>query len=90
MECLLTDKECVSIVRKLGKELTVRPSFITTRLMSEEDKQDLRMGALDIDTLREHIKVWLANGMPDYAHGLDEPFNPYLALDATLKRVTLA
>ena len=92
MEQLLEDAECIAIVRKLAKELTVRASLITTRLLSENDKQDLRMGELSTDTLRAHIEVWVANGMPDYAHGLDDmrPFNPYLSWDATLKKHTLS
>jgi hypothetical protein len=69
----LTDSECKDIIRKLGKRLNVEPRLITTRLMSEDDKQDMREGNLPVKSLEVHIKVWMDNGMPDYAHGKTIP-----------------
>ncbi len=68
----LTDVECKDIIRRLGKRLNVEPKLITTRLMSEEDKQDMREGNLPVKSLECHIRVWMAAGMPDYAHGKTE------------------
>lgn len=65
----LTDVECKDIIRRLGKRLNVEPRLITTRLMSEQDKQDMRQGNLPVKSLEYHIKVWIENGMCDYAHG---------------------
>ena len=65
----LTDSECKDIIRRLGKRLNVEPRLITTRLMSEDDKQDMREGNVPVKSLEVHIKAWIAAGMPDYAHG---------------------
>lgn len=69
----LANEECKDIIRRLGKRLNVEPRLITTRLMSEEDKQDMREGNLPVKALECHIKVWMAAGMPDYAHGKTIP-----------------
>jgi len=75
----LTDVECKDIIRRLGKRLNVEPKLITTRLMSEDDKQDMREDNLPVKSLECHIKVWMAAEMPDYAHGKTVP----LALEDT-------
>ena len=49
------------------------PKLIATRLLSEEDKQDMLNGDLPIEALECAIKVWMSNVMPDYAHGLTDP-----------------
>lgn len=69
----LTDAECKDIIRRLGKRLKVDPKLIVTRLMSEEDKQDMRDGNLPVKSLECHIKLWMASGMCDVAHGKDVP-----------------
>ena len=65
----LTDSECKDIIRRLGKRLNVEPRLITTRLMSEDDKQDMREDNLPVKSLEVHIRIWMNNGMSDYAHG---------------------
>lgn len=65
--------ECKKILSKLGFKLGVSPSLIATRLLSEDDKQDMVNGDLPLDALECHIKVWKDNGMPDYAHGKTDP-----------------
>lgn len=72
-EDLLNDDECKAIITKLGKKLCLRASLITTRLLSADDKQDMRQGELPVGALEAHIAVWLSNGMPDYANGRDIP-----------------
>lgn len=71
----LSDEECKDIIRRLGKRLGVEPRLITTRLMSEDDKQDMRDGNLPVKSLECHVKVWKQNGMCDYAHGKDIPLD---------------
>ena len=69
----LTDSECKEIIKRLRKRLDVDPMLIVTRLMSEDDKQDMRDGNLPAKALECHIKVWKKAGYPDYAHGNTDP-----------------
>lgn len=72
---MLSDDDCKSIISILCKRLCVRPKLVVERLVSEDDKDDMRNGDLTIDQLEAHIKVWVANGMPDYAHGKTETYH---------------
>jgi hypothetical protein len=72
-----TEQECKRILSKLGFKLGVSPKLIATRLLDDNDKQDMLEGVLTIVELEACIAVWQANGMPDYAHGLTEPYSPY-------------
>jgi len=66
MQNLRTDKVCKEIIRTLARKLGIDPpSLITTRLMSEDDKNDMRKGLLTVEVLELHIKVWKAAGMRD-------------------------
>lgn len=65
----ISDKICKEIIKTLAKKCNVDPKLIVTRLMSEEDKEDMRNGLLPIDSLELHVRVWIEKGMPDYAHG---------------------
>ncbi len=65
----LTDKACKAIIIRVAKEFDVPAKFITTRLMSEDDKNDMRNGDLPLESLKCHVKVWIENGLCDYAHG---------------------
>lgn len=69
----LTDDDCKKILSKLGLKLGVSPKLIATRLLSDEDKEDMRNGEIPIDSLEIHIKLWMKAGLPDYAHGDDKP-----------------
>lgn len=71
-ECL-DDKTCEDIIKYVAKKLGIELKLIATRLMSEDDKNDMRNGELPIESLECHIKSWVQNGIPDYAHGLTEP-----------------
>lgn len=66
---LLTNEDCKEIIRILSKKLTVRPRIVVERLLNEIDRKDMLNGDLPVESLECHIKVWLKNGMPDYAHG---------------------
>ena len=68
-----TKEECQKIISKMGWLCGCSPRLIATRLLSEEDKQDMLSGELPIETLECAVKVWMSNGMPDYAHGLTNP-----------------
>jgi hypothetical protein len=69
----LTDSECKDIIRRLAKIHDVEARLIVTRLMSEDDKQDMREGNLPVKSLDCHVKIWKQNGMCDYAHGKTVP-----------------
>jgi hypothetical protein len=57
----------------IAKMLCVKADLISMRLLSKEDKQDMLKGYVPIESLIAHVKIWLQNGMPDYANGLTEP-----------------
>jgi hypothetical protein len=65
----LTDKACKAIIIQIAKELDVEARLITTRLMSEDDKNDMRNGNLPRESLKLHVQIWKKSGYPDYAHG---------------------
>jgi hypothetical protein len=68
-----TREECQKILSRVGFKLGVSPKLIATRLLSEDDKQDMLNGLLPIEALEIHVKVWKDMGMPDYANGHTEP-----------------
>ena len=53
--------------------LCVKAELISTRLLSEDDKKDMVDGNVPVEVLICAVKVWMSNGMPDYAHGLTDP-----------------
>ena len=61
----LSDNKCKQIVRELAVKHEVDPRLITTRLLSAEDKNDMRNGDLPIEALDKFIEVWVWMGMPD-------------------------
>lgn len=71
--CELTTQECKRLLSKLGWKLGVSPKLIAERLLSEDDKSDLRRGALPNDALECHITAWIDSGLADYAHGNPTP-----------------
>lgn len=72
-----TRDECKRILSKIGLKLGVSPTLIATRLLSEDDKQDMVNGDVPIESLELHVKLWMDAGMPDYAHGDDKPYKTY-------------
>lgn len=73
-----TKDECKRILFRIGIKLGVSPNLIATRLLSEEDKQDMVNGLLSIESLECHVKVWMEASMPDYANGKTTPYRPLL------------
>lgn len=69
----LDDNTCKNIIRDFGRRLNVDPKLIVTRLLSEDDKNDMRNGDLPLNALKLHIEAWIKAGLPDYSHGKDIP-----------------
>ena len=68
-----TDSECKKIISQIAWEVGVSPALISTRLLSDDDKNDIRAGLIDRGSLRVAVEVWIKNGMPNYSKGLDIP-----------------
>lgn len=64
-----TDKECKSLISSVAWSLGVSPRLISTRLLDDNDKNDLRHGLVSESELECAVEVWRGNGMPDYANG---------------------
>ena len=60
----MTDDECKKIIIRIAKRLSVRASLITTLMLSEDDKNDMRAGELAVDSLEAHIQAWILGGIP--------------------------
>ncbi len=71
---ILTKEDCKKMLSKVGFKLGVSPNLIATRLLSDEDKQDMLEGILTLDALAASVEVWRDMGMPDYAHNKTEPY----------------
>lgn len=69
----ISDDACKNIIRRIALKHEIAPKLIVTRLMSEEDKDDMRNGDLPYDCLDLHVELWIKAGMPDVAHGFTEP-----------------
>lgn len=85
----LDDNACKNIIRDLGRRLNVDPNLIVTRLLSEDDKNDMRNGDLPINALKLHIELWIKSGCPDYAHGSTEPLTQVEGKDNTRQQENL-
>lgn len=66
-----TKEECKKIISNVGWLCGCSSKLIATRLLSEEDKQDMLRGNLSSEALECSVKVWMDSGMPDYAHGFN-------------------
>lgn len=71
---MLTQEHCKKILFNLGIQLGVSPRLISTRLLSDDDKQDMINSLISQDELETAVKVWMNNNMPDYANGKLEPY----------------
>jgi hypothetical protein len=71
---MLTKEECKKIISKLGFKFGVSPRLIVTRLLSDEDKEDMTKGFVPIASLEKSVEVWKLYGMPNYANGETEPY----------------
>ena len=64
----LSDESCKNIIRNLAGRYNVDPCLVATKLLSKEDKNDMRNGLLPIEVLDAHIKNWAFLKMPDYVN----------------------
>ena len=71
-----TREECQRTLSRLGLRLGVSPKLISMRLLSDEDKQDMLDGKIDIEELSVAIRAWMDNSMPDYANGSLKRYMP--------------
>lgn len=71
-----TKEQCQHQIFKIGLDLGVSPKLISTRLLSKDDKEDMLQGLIEYDYLVTGVRVWMLNGMPDYANGLHERYSP--------------
>ena len=62
-------EQCKDLLRIIARMLCVKAELISTRLLSKEDKEDMLSGLIPIDSLITHVKVWVSQGMRDYANG---------------------
>lgn len=77
-------EDCQNILKEIGLALRVNPKLISTRLLSKDDKDDMVQGLIPLDSLVTGVRVWIENGMPDYANGLYERYKP--SNDKPMKR----
>lgn len=71
-----TRDDCKRMISKTAFKCGVSPRLIATRLLSEDDKQDMLNGDLSLEALEAHVNVWKEVGLPDYAHGNCERYKP--------------
>ncbi|KTD58796.1 hypothetical protein Lsai_1403 [Legionella sainthelensi] len=57
----------VEIVQKICQEFSISASYVLEHLLSKEDINDIADGNIPIETLKLHIELWMANGMPHYS-----------------------
>lgn len=65
----LSVEYCKDLLRMIAKMMCVKAELITTRLLSDADKQDMLNGDLQIESLITAVRVWRDNGMPHYRDG---------------------
>lgn len=66
--------ECKKIIFNIGIKYGVSPRLISIRLLSKEDKDDMLMVNLPMESLDCAVKMWIDAGLPDYANGFTEPY----------------
>lgn len=59
---------------RAGLKHGVSPSLISTRLLSEDDKADMRNGLIEQHALDGHVKAWKDVHMPEYSKGHTRPY----------------
>lgn len=70
----MTDEECKKVLFRCGIKYGVSPKLIALRLLSDDDKNDMREGLLPIASLECAIEAWIDAGYPDYAGGNSKPW----------------
>ncbi len=65
---MLTKEQCQKKIFNVAVKLGVSPKLISTRLLSEEDKNDMLNGLIDDSSLETAVKAWIIAGTPDYVN----------------------
>ena len=63
----MNDYDCKRMLSKLGFKYGVSPRLIALKLLSDEDKDDMRNDRLPEDALDCAVRIWVEQGMFDYA-----------------------
>jgi hypothetical protein len=69
--------ECKKSIISIGWRCGVPPSFISERLLSKDDKEDMLNNLLPPEVLHVFVETWKEQGMSDVAHGKSKPYNKY-------------
>lgn len=70
----LTDDACKKIIKRIALKHNVEPRIITTMLMSEADKDDMRAGNLPVDVLDKYVELWSKRKLARTGSQRDEPY----------------
>lgn len=62
---MLTSDECRRMIFNVGVKCGVSPKLIATRLLSDDDKNDMLAGLIDETYLEQAVRVWMDNGKPN-------------------------
>lgn len=73
---MLTTEQCQKKLFNLGIKLGVSPKLIASRLLSNDDKDDMLKGLVEDEMLEIAVKCWMDSSMPDYANGHTSPYSP--------------
>lgn len=61
-----TADECRRMIFNVGLKCGASPKLISTRLLSDDDKNDMLAGSVNEVYLEGAVRVWIENGMPNY------------------------
>ena len=73
---MLTKEQCQKKIFNVAIKLGASPRLIATRLLSEQDKQDMLDGLISDEMLETAVKVWIDSGMCNYADGSGFAYKP--------------
>lgn len=65
----LDDEQCKKLIFRVAMRCGVSPRLITTKLLSEQDKQDMRNGELPQEALTNHVEAFRDAGLPNRRAG---------------------
>lgn len=72
----LTTSQCKSMLFRIGLKHGVSPGAISTRLLSDEDKEDMLHELISEDDLDRAVEAWKDSGCHDLSRGFrmhDQP-----------------
>lgn len=72
-----TKDHCKTIIARIGYKFKISGRLISERLLDESDKEAMLNGEVTLECLEQHVRLWIANEMPDYANGNTEPYEAF-------------